>query len=173
MLKKFTELEFDKIYELMKISFPIDEYRPYKKQKDLLNNNKYSIYGLLDAENQIKVFISLWDFDSFIYIEHFAVNPKYRNEGLGSKILFEISCIFNKMICLEVEPPEDEMTKRRINFYQRNNFYFNDYQYIQPPMDIGKNFIKLYIMTSKSLINEIEFNKIKKTLYLEVYNYIE
>lgn len=171
MLTKIKNKEFDSIYNLMEISFPIDEYRPYKLQKDLLKNKKYSIYATKNDNNTIKAFIAIWNFDEFIYVEHLAVYPQYRNEGLGSKILNELSNKYKKMICLEVEPPDNEMANRRINFYQRNKFFFNDYFYMQPPMSEGKNKIQLYIMTTKNKIDELMFKTIKNKLYLEVYKY--
>lgn len=37
-------------------------------------------------------------------------------------------------VVLEVELPEDSLKKRRIGFYERHGFTFNEYPYIQPPM---------------------------------------
>ena len=35
---------------------------------------------------------------------------------------------------LEVELPEDALTRRRIGFYERHGLVFNSYPYLQPPM---------------------------------------
>ena len=51
-------------------------------------------------------------------------------------------------ICLEVELPETEMAARRIGFYERNGFYYNDYFYMQPPIAEGRNAIPLRLMTT-------------------------
>ena len=37
-------------------------------------------------------------------------------------MLREILTQVNKMTCLEVEPPEGELEKRRISFYEKNGF---------------------------------------------------
>lgn len=84
----------------------------------------------------------------FAYIEHFAVDPAYRNGGLGSLMLTELVKTVGKMICLEVEPPEDAVTRSRIEFYEANGFYLNEYPYIQPPFAEGYDEIPLMIMTS-------------------------
>lgn len=170
MIQKLTIHDFDKIFSLMQLSFPKDEYRPYEKQKELFQNPKYSIYGLPDPErNDIKGFISAWQFRDFVFIEHFAVNPAYRNQGLGSHILQELVSMTPYQLCLEVELPENHMTRRRIGFYERNNFVLNDYPYIQPSMAAGQNPVPLMIMTSQNRISQDRFEQIRTVLYKEVY----
>ena len=56
------------------------------RQKALLDNDLYTIYALYDGI-KLKAFISVWEFDKFAYVEHFAVSPEYRNGGLGAKML--------------------------------------------------------------------------------------
>ena len=68
--------EFDKVFSVLKTSFPPDERRTYDAQKALLNNPKYNIYVLPDSESdEIKAFITVWQFGTFAFVEHFAVNP--------------------------------------------------------------------------------------------------
>lgn len=168
LIRKMNSDEFDEIFEIMKKSFPLDEYRPYLEQKNLLNNSKYDIYVLEDEKN-IKAFISVWNFESFGYIEHFAVNENSRNCGLGSIIIKELTELLKIPICLEVELPNTDFSKRRIEFYKRNGFFLNEYTYVQPPISKGKKEIPLKIMTYGKSITEETFSKIKNILYKEVY----
>lgn len=170
MLKKLKRQDFDKVFELLENSFPADEYRTYEEQKAILDNELYSIYALYDGE-KLKAFISVWEFEKFAYVEHFAVSPKYRNSGLGAKMLNELITRSQKSICLEVEPPENETARRRINFYLRNGFYLNDYPYIQPPMSKGKNAVPLLIMTSGGKVGRAVFDMMKATFYEKVYKF--
>ena len=160
--------DFDKMYQIMSQSFPSDEFRPYDEQKALFNNSLYSVYTLIDG-NEMKAFIAVWNFDSFLYVEHFAVNPMHRNGGLGSQILSGIKSVFQKNICLEVEPPENEVSCRRIEFYKRNGFYLNDYPYIQPAISKGKNPVPLMLMTTECGLSDKELDNIKYELYKRVY----
>lgn len=171
MIQELNAEDFDKIYSLMKESFPPDEYRTYQEQKELLSNPQYRIYVLPDFKaKDIKAFISVWKFDDFAFIEHFAVNPTYRNDGVGSSMLQETVKLLSCMICLEVELPNSEISKRRIGFYERNGFFINDYMYIQPPISNGRNPVPLKIMTSGNEITEDKFDEIKALLYKYVYN---
>ena len=163
--------DFDKVYSIMEESFPIDERRTYEEQKALLDNELYNIYVLYDNENDnIKAFIAIWSFDDFAFVEHFAVSSLYRNGGFGALILQEVKKLLSSMICLEVELPEEEMAKRRIGFYERNGFYYNEYEYMQPAMSKGRKEIPLRIMTSEEKITEKRFEEIRDLLYKYVYN---
>lgn len=169
MIEKLKIQNFDDIYALLKTSFPCDEYRTYDEQKSLLENPAYSIYVMYNEFQNIKAFIAVWKFDKFAYIEHFVVTNDYRNCGIGTNILKELVELLGKTVCLEVEPPETEMASRRINFYKRNNFFLNEYPYIQPSMSKGKKAIPLFVMTLGSKVDEKKFEEIKCTLYTEVY----
>lgn len=78
--------DFDQVYTLMEESFPKDEYRDYQKQKELFQNPEYQILIEKNPEfREIKAFFAAWEFETFIYVEHFAVNPVLRNGGVGKQ----------------------------------------------------------------------------------------
>ena len=163
MLQRINETDFPEIYRIMQASFSDNEYRPYDEQLALFEEPEYRIYYMPAG------FLAVWEFESFIYIEHFAVDPALRNSGTGSAMLQELVKQYQKPICLEVELPEDELTRRRIGFYERNGFVFNEYPYIQPPISKGKSPVPLRIMTYRSEITREEFQKMKEILYRRVY----
>ena len=165
MLQRINETDFPEIYRIMQASFSDDEYRPYDEQLALFEEPEYRIYYMPAG------FLAVWEFESFIYIEHFAVDPALRNSGTGSAMLQELVKQYQKPICLEVELPEDELTRRRIGFYERNGFVFNEYPYIQPPISKGKSPVPLRIMTSGEAITRETFEAIKNVLYRSVYKY--
>ena len=170
MIRKLNENEFDIIYGILDSSFPIDEYRPYEEQKALLCDERYTIYVLPSKDGDgIKAFISVWCFMEFAYVEHFAVAPEYRNQGVGASILKELQEIINCPICLEVELPDTEIAVKRIEFYKRNGFYLNEYPYVQPSISKGRKEIPLFIMTTDKEVSESEFETIRDVLFNEVY----
>ena len=163
--------EFDSIYKIMEDSFPPTEFRPKNEQLALFENENYRIFGT-KLDNVLISIAAVWDFDDFLFIEHLATAKKLRGNGIGSALLCELVETSNKIICLEVEPPEDELTKRRVIFYQRNGMFFNSFPYIQPSISKGQEPIPLFIMTSKSKIDKKTFETIKSTLYKNVYKCI-
>ena len=167
---------------IMQASFSDDEYRPYDEQLALFEEPEYRIYympaiGMERVGNHstgnstmhAAGFLAVWEFESFTYIEHFAVDPVLRNSGTGSAMLQELVRKYQKQICLEVELPEDELTRRRIGFYERNGFVFNEYPYIQPPISKGKLPVPLRVMTYGKGITRQAFEEMRKVLYRRVY----
>ena len=169
-LKQMKPEEFDAVYDLMKKSFPVDEYRPYEKQKELLSLPAFQIYVAKEEDSEdIKGFAAVWDFDWLVYIEHLAVNPAERNNGLGAKILKSIKEQSSVMVCLDVEKPDNEMARRRIGFYERNGFCFNDRLYLQPALAENQQPVPLYPMTAERTVTEDELEAIIAQLRKEVY----
>ena len=160
---------FDEVYAIMDESFPETEYRPYAEQKALFDDAAYKICIKRDGDGETVGFLAVWDFDEVLFIEHFAVSPKKRNGGVGSDMLRELAEMTKKPICLEVEPPEDDLTKRRVAFYERNGFVLNHYPYIQPSVSKGRPAVPLLIMTSGKAVGETEYLGMKKVVYERVY----
>ena len=175
MLKTLEKGQFDQIYEIMEKSFPRDEHRPYEEQKALLNKKEYKIYTAesKDTINGIAGFFAVWDLEEVVFVEHFAVNSLFRNRGLGRKMLKELISAAAKPLCLEVEIPVDELTKRRTAFYERNGFSLNEYPYIQPALSTGQEEVPLLIMTTGGKVSKEEFERIKNLLYEKVYQVAE
>ena len=182
MLQRINETDFPEIYRIMQASFSDDEYRPYDEQLALFEEPEYRVYympaiGMERVGNHstgnstmhAAGFLAVWEFESFTYIEHFAVDPALRNSGTGSAMLQELVRKYQKQICLEVELPEDELTRRRIGFYERNGFVFNEYPYIQPPISKGKSPVPLRVMTYGKGITRQAFEEMRKVLYRRVY----
>ncbi|MBQ9555385.1 MAG: GNAT family N-acetyltransferase [Muribaculaceae bacterium] len=115
-------------------------------------------------------FISYWAFDSFTYIEHLAVEPSQRGKGHGSGLMRQVASL-GRPLLLEVEPPLDEETRRRIVFYQHLGLALQDgIKYVQPPYSPGKPSVPLCLMTSPGMTRE-SINAAVITLRSEVYRY--
>ena len=95
-----------------------------------------------------------------------------RNSGIGGKMLEELARQKAGKVVLEVELPEDSLKKRRIGFYERHGFTFNEYPYIQPPMGEDRHEIPLRIMSAPEPLSEDEFQSVRTELYESVYHYV-
>lgn len=161
--------DFDKIFSMLTDNFTDDEHRNYDRQKELLSNELYKIKVTRENE-EIKAFVAFWTFQKFIYIEHLAVDKSCQGTGIGTEILKELLDNTDKIIVLEVQPPKDANSKRRIKFYKTNGFHYNDYEYLQPAYSKDKNDIELKILSSTRKINDEEFSEVVNYLYKYVYN---
>ena len=168
MLKRLSTIDFDEIFKILEDSFPLDEFRTKEEQLSLFSDSHYSVLGVC-RDGKIVSIAAIWDFKDFLFVEHLATLREYRNCGIGKTVLSEIIKNAKKLVCLEVEPPIDELSCRRVEFYQRCGMHFNSYPYIQPSISKGRSPVPLFIMTSNHTIDELEFNHIKNLLYKNVY----
>lgn len=156
---------------LYEASFPPQERRPWWDLAERCLKGEILAYGISEGA-ALAGFITVWDFPDFAYLEHFAIDEQMRGRGLGSQVLNEIKILFEgKPIVLEVEPPTDNESMRRIRFYKSNGFCLHDdWDYQQPPYSSELPWVELKIMTFSKIPHSVDFEHIKTTLYSNVYN---
>ena len=121
------------IKNLYEYSFPADERRDFNLVIDLLEQNpNFGIRVCTDSENsELQAFVSHWNFGDFHYIEHLAVATAMRGKGIGHSVMEDFIAHVGSRIVLEVEPPVDVLTRKRISFYESLGFKLNaDFKYI-------------------------------------------
>ncbi|MBQ8868920.1 MAG: GNAT family N-acetyltransferase [Oscillospiraceae bacterium] len=167
---RISESDFEDFYSLMKTSFPKSERRTKAAFRKLCEDEAlYKIYALF-SENRLCAFLTVWEFESFTFGDHFAVSPALRGGGIGTKMLAELKAQCTLPFIIEVELPETEMAMRRIGFYERSGLKLCDFDYILPAMQKGCESIPMRIMAYPSALTETEFEPIKKEIYKTVYN---
>lgn len=160
------EIQFSK--DLYEQSFPIEERRDFSLVLDICKTDSLSLNIIYDNQTKVGI-LNIWDFNNFLYIEHLAVSEQYRNRKIASKVLEQLNAQ-NKLIVLEVELPNDELSKRRIGFYQRNSFSIQPYFYSQPPYRKGEQGIEMHIMLNTQMpINKTKYDEIITTIEKKVY----
>ncbi len=139
--------DFDPVSELYIASFPPEERRELSEIYQLISKGEIFIYQMIIAKNKIAGLCIFWTFDEFTYLEHLAVNPELRGVGIGEET---ISLLHKKsqVLLLETELPVDDISKRRIKFYERNGFKLMQRQYFQPSYGKGKPEVELKLMSS-------------------------
>lgn len=168
MLSKVTNDGFDAVYKIMEESFPQNEIRSFYGQQALLGNADYSLF-VLRENGQTLGFIAVWELCDFVFVEHFAISEKHRGRGLGTAMLSEIKSMFSVPLVLEVEPPVDTKTRKRIAFYEHNGFVYHDFYYVQPAMEEGREEVELKVMSTQKL-DMNGFEKVRNVLYKSIYN---
>ena len=163
-----SETEFEDIKSLYLTTFPPAERREYSGLVQLLNNAE-CVVNLIFADHKIAGLIIVWDFQEFVFIEHFAIETELRGRGIGEKSLALITNNYHKPVILETEPPIDEMSKRRVGFYQRNGFHLLKNQYFQPSYDGIKPEVELRLMSTKSDYSNSQIDECISVIRKKVY----
>lgn len=162
------DLEFAR--QLYLDSFPAEERRPW----DTIVSPSPSAHGpqlniVADRHTGMPIgIVSLWRFDGFTYIEHLAIHPSHRSNGIGSQVLHAIATAIHSPVVVEVEPPTmmHPMASRRIDFYRRNGFDILPYRYIQPPYGPHLPSVELLLMSTSPAPDA---HLVANTLYKYVY----
>ncbi|MBQ9254832.1 MAG: GNAT family N-acetyltransferase [Bacteroidales bacterium] len=163
--------DFSLAKNLYENAFPENERRSLSSLDNLVENSPYFHFLPIHENNSFAGFATVWNFSQFIYIEHFAILPKLRNMGIGSRFLKNLQDKYQKAIVLEVELPDNDIAKNRVSFYQRLGFKLLPDFYMQPAYSKEKESIEMKVMLySKENSQTPSFQTIKDILYKQVYN---
>jgi len=149
---------FNAFWSIYNESFPLNERRTFNQQIAVFQKPGYQTDLYLSGFH-VAGFISFWTMKEFVFIEHFAVAPGFRNKGLGSAILTPFISSMTKLVILEIDPPVDEITFRRLRFYSSVGFLKNDYLHLQPSYRDEEIPIHLTLLTYPCLISKDQYNQ--------------
>ncbi len=150
-------------------SFPDVERRAFPLFKELVDHEpRFKVYALLNEDRYIG-FISAWQFETFVYVEHFAIDEGARNGGFGGMAMKRFVEENDDPIVLEVELPEDEICRRRVGFYERLGFQLDDHYYLQPPYREREEWIPMRLMWIGGIDLKSQYDFVKQHIYQYVY----
>lgn len=159
----------DRVRKLYFESFPPEERREWPAVERLLaaRRGRMAMFEIFLCGRQAG-FITWWNMDGFAYVEHFAVDPRYRGGGVGRNAIVSFVAAVGRPVVLEVEPASTgEMARRRIAFYERCGFTAHPvYEYIQPPYGPGLPPVPLMLMTAGG---DVSLPEAASALHLHVY----
>lgn len=174
ILKKVTldnksDLEF--IEKLYIESFPRNERRPILETHHLMEDESRFNTFLLETKKNTKVgFVTYWNLEDFIFIDHFAISSEQRNGGYGQKAVQELIKQTSLPMIGEIElPTVSELARRRVKFYEKQGFQIWDLPYQQPPYEEGFDPIPMLTITYRDLNFPTNFETVRNTIYSEVY----
>jgi len=133
-------------------SFPFHERREANSQRRILGDEEYRFTLIWDGD----VFVGLalyWDTEDFLYIEHLCIVPQLRGRRYGQAVLEHLSPQ-GKPVILEIDPPVDEISVRRRDFYLRSGFRVNPHAHTQPPFHRGESEQPLVILSRPEVLSE-------------------
>ena len=103
--KKLEEKDFINYFNKMCNDFPYEERRDCEKQKRLLSNENYNWYIVKDETGEC-AYLTYWEYDDFVFVEHFAIEKNKRGKGHGSLVLQEFINFIDIYECF-LRPPSN------------------------------------------------------------------
>lgn len=148
---------YERAMELYKISFPFHEQREDFSQREILNDNAYH-FDLIYDDNVFVGVVLYWEFSDLIYLEHFCILPEMRNRRYGQRVLKDLE-ERGKVLILEIDPPVDAISIRRMGFYERSGYIINSYPHVHPPYHRENAGHNLVVMSLPRILFPSEYDE--------------
>lgn len=165
-----TDSDLNIAKEIYLDAFPPAEQRSWDKILSRCDG-KLNLTGIFLGQRIVGI-ITNWNFDNFLYVEHFVIDPTMRSQGIGSAAISILQRQCAPLpILLEVEPEHlSTQAARRVSVYQRLGFHVIDRSYVQPPYDSYLPPVHLWLMSTDPNISP---EKASLLLHRVVYNVTE
>ena len=164
-----TSCEIEAVKRIYEMSFPEDERREFDALLWIVKHVEAFRLETVYKDDVVVGLLSWWNFEECRYIEHFAIDATMRGCSIVREVLSRFVARDTSLVVLEAEPPTDEMSCRRVNFYRRCGFVLHEaYPYLQPPYGEGKSAVKLCLMTYGAT-SDCNLDDITRLLYGRVY----
>ncbi|HBK31246.1 MAG TPA: N-acetyltransferase, partial [Porphyromonadaceae bacterium] len=96
------------------------------------------------------------EWDSYRYLEYLAVSPDLKGQGYGSQILHYLRDS-NHTIILEIDPLVNELSVRRLQFYEKSGFTLTPYRFMHLPYRKDSEPQELLILSYPKMITRKEY----------------
>lgn len=138
----------EQVRALYESAFPPEERRPWRGMTCLLEEEPRFFLQLLFSHGEFVGFLSYWDLEDCYFGEHFAIIEGARGCGLGRELIASFWCSeVEKNWLFEVEPPEGEIERRRVEFYRSMGAELLLEEYVQPSYETRNRPIPMWLMS--------------------------
>lgn len=139
----------DCVIKLYELSFPQHERRTTLDFVQTLNHPALEFCSWHDRTGQLCALSSLWQHAHFAYLEYLAISPEHQGCGLGSAILqMIIDNNSKKPLILDIDPPIDTPSRRRLSFYEKMHFHVNhQFSFKHPPYQAGQQPFDMLVLS--------------------------
>ena len=152
--------QFEKIYVL---SFPVFEQRNREQQQLAFKSELYHLCCIVE-DNILNSFVAYWEFPEYIYIEHLAVNNDLKGRNIGTTTLQLLKKEVNKIIILEIDPIVDDISAKRLHFYEKLDFRINPYQHFHPSYNNNYPPHELVVLSTEKILDQELYFQFKSDL---------
>lgn len=162
---------WEEVWRLYTVSFP--EYERRRISSHTLACEDPSFHTYIAIENgSLLGLLFYWEYDNKYYIEHIAVSPALRGKSIGSSLMkMFVGQAVGKTVLLEIDPPEDEVSIRRLAFYERLGFCNTGFEYTHPSYSKNGQSHRLSILSYPEAISAQEFDNFKDFMFGRVVKY--
>lgn len=168
--KSTTDKGWNEAWDLYENAFPYKERRSLGDHLQALSDPLFEADGIW-TDDSLAGIIYHWDCGGNTrYVEHLAISPSLRGQHMGSKALAAF-CERAGRVILEIDPPVDDISVRRLRFYQRLGFVENPHQYLHPSFREPFVTHKLVLMSYPRILDDNEARRFADFVREKVLSY--
>lgn len=162
---------WNSVWQLYEESFPVAERR--KLEDQLLASTDERFFPLSAWEgDRLTGLLFFWEWKEYRYLEHLAVVPALRGQGFGSEMLRFLRDSDHTII-LEIDPLVNELSVRRLQFYERSGFTLTPYRFVHLPYRLEAEPQELLILSYPRMITREAHQDFLRFVNEEVIRYCE
>lgn len=162
---------WSKVWDLYEKSFPDAEIRKADDHLRACSDERFFPLSAWEGKRLIGLMF-FWEWDNYRYLEHLAVSPELRGHSYGSQLLRHLRDSEHTII-LEIDPLDNELSVRRLQFYERAGYTLTPYRFIHLPYKIDSQKQELLILSFPEMINEEQHKDFLRFVNEEVIKYCE
>lgn len=137
---------FTESWQLYESAFPHEERRALANHALAMAHEPHFVcLHLRDSQGFVGI-LFYWVFSQCVYVEHLAIAPARRGQGLG-KAALKLLQQHELPVILEIEPMTDAATARRLRFYEGVGFYRLVAVHYQLPYHRGEPPLRLELLS--------------------------
>ena len=171
IIKHDNSEQWEKVWTLYEDSFPVAERRKLEDHLMACENELFHPATIWE-DNQFVGIVFYWEWSNYRYIEYLAVAPELHGHGYGSQIIKKIRDS-EYTIILEIDPLINELSVRRLQFYERAGFTLTPYRFMHLPYRLDGEPQELLILSYPEMITKEQHNDFLNFIDTEVRNYCE
>ncbi|MEG0163438.1 MAG: GNAT family N-acetyltransferase, partial [Mucinivorans sp.] len=138
------------------------------KHRATMDDDAFFAHTIYIGE-QFAGILYFWQWDGYAYLEHLATLPELRGQNIGGRALEKWKEEQQgRTLMLEIEPPEDEITRRREGFYVRHAMQINTHYHLHPSYSPLTAAHELRVMSFPGLLTEGQFNDFRQYLLTHI-----
>lgn len=134
-------------WQLYEGAFPACERRGAAQHAAALADPAFHCLHLADARAGFCGLLSYWCLGALCYVEHLAIVPERRGQGLGRQAL----ALLSRPLILEIEPVVDAATARRLAFYESCGLARLPQHHVQLAYQAGQPDVPLWLLSRPAL----------------------
>jgi len=162
---------WNSVWNLYEESFPVAERRKMEDHLLACTDERFFPLSAWDG-GRLAGLLFFWEWEGYRYLEHLAVTPEQRGQGYGSEMLRYLRDS-EQTIILEIDPLVNELSVRRLQFYERAGFTLTPYRFVHLPYRLEAQPQELLILSYPRMITKEAHNDFLQFVNEEVIRYCE